>query len=255
LQWLMMRPVFKYFTVAVCFAAGMHQEASAEPNRHAKGDQLPLVEKDTARLPQEHVSRPFRVDDYLLDDSLTRETAQALITHGSASQKLHGIQMLEQMRKYRELLTTIENSDVPTSTKHKAAAALRFGDPDTALALLIKSPSPLPENAINQLDELSHSFIHCSAFFYVVADGIKQRSDPSQTDTVQSYIRYGDLMRDKAAIISAQIGQKPEVIKIRWEMSVKSLWAEMDNHYKNFAIILNKYLDRCVALHTDALLR
>lgn len=59
-------------------------------------------------------------------------------------------------------------------------------------------------------------------------------------------------MRDKATIIAAEIGQKPEVIKIRWEMSVKELWAEMDNHYKNFSIILNNYLDRCIELQTNS---
>jgi len=104
------------------------------------------------------------------------------------------------------------------------------------------------EQITNRLNNLSHEFIHCSAFFYVVANGLKRRSDPNSSNLAQKYIRHGDRLRDIGGLIGLKIGQKPEVIKVRWEMSVKSLWAEMDNHFKNFSLLLSKYLNPCVDL-------
>lgn len=115
----------------------------------------------------------------------------------------------------------------------------------------IAQPQPWPELIVNRLDSLGQRFVYCSAFFYVVAYGIKQRGDPDRRQRVYQYIRHADLMREKAATISAQLGQTPEIVDVRWERSAKDLWAEMGNRYENFSIVMSKHKDRCVSLYED----
>ena len=108
-----------------------------------------------------------------------------------------------------------------------------------ATALLAASangqPRSWPEPIANRLEELSHRFIHCSAMFSVAAFRIGNSGDPSQTETIQRYIRYSNLLHDKASTISVQIDQRAEVVKEQWEASAKELLAEMHDRHDDFA--------------------
>ena len=98
-------------------------------------------------------------------------------------------------------------------------------------------------------NNLGHELVICSAYFYIAAIGMLNMNDEKGREMASHQKQKGDALLRVAGDIGQIIHQKPEAIDARLKMAIADMRKEMDNHFVNFSILLEKYARPCVDLH------
>lgn len=108
----------------------------------------------------------------------------------------------------------------------------------TPLISLLLVSSVNAANFVSIESDLASEFSVCSAYYGVLSQGVKNDPDAKK--------RFQDM-----SVYSMELSvnfSNMDVALARVEIDAKQMMKEMNNHYSNGAIIINKYGDKCKTL-------
>jgi hypothetical protein len=97
-------------------------------------------------------------------------------------------------------------------------------------------------------NNLGHELVTCTAFFYITAIGMLNRSDQKGQEMAAKQRQTGDYLMQVAGHIAKTIEQKPEVLGARLEMEMGEMRKEMSDNFVNYSLLQRKYMEPCVSL-------
>jgi hypothetical protein len=103
------------------------------------------------------------------------------------------------------------------------------------------------------LNNLSHEYVQCAAYFEIAREAIRQSGDDSASvrSAGAAYKQLGNTAMQGAVIAAQRSGTvtKPmEVTLARHELALKEMASEISNDTSNIAILINQYAKPCTIL-------
>lgn len=93
------------------------------------------------------------------------------------------------------------------------------------------------------MNNLSHEYVECSAYFQVVAVAAENSGDNELRD---KYNQVGDAALANAIMVGESANLLLEVHEARLSMAIKDMAGRINNDTANISILMSQYSDLCV---------
>ena len=73
----------------------------------------------------------------------------------------------------------------------------------------------------------------------------------NKPDAAKKYEKIRDKALERAVMVTAEAGPKPETVDARFNMAVKEMTKRIDMNTSNISVLINDYGDLCTEVMTD----
>lgn len=120
--------------------------------------------------------------------------------------------------------------------------------------LILISSLAVASNKVDEkiLDNISHEYLTCSAYFTVTAKSldVSKSLDLSKlNEASKKYSELADKSLKASHLYSSQLRSEEMTNKVlisRFEMGLKDMMTSIDYNFSNMSILMNKYSDSCI---------
>ena len=119
------------------------------------------------------------------------------------------------------------------------------------LATLLTTPlafAGTDQDPLNVFNNMAQETVECAAYFGIASIGLENSNKP---DAAKKYEEFRDTELERAAILTAKAGLKPETVGARFDIAVVDMVKRIGGDTSNNSILMADYNDLCIEVMTN----
>jgi hypothetical protein len=141
-----------------------------------------------------------------------------------------------------ELARQIFSTYISMMLLRSALVVFLTATPTFALA----QTDPVSELLTSAMNNLSHEYTQCAAYFYIVSAGLNDTPDTSK-----QYSDAGDAALELALSAAQGTGLIQEAIEARLDLAMNEMISRMNESFSNISILFRDYSEPCILAMED----